>query len=359
MIRAGFFLTVAIAFSICLADIRCGDGWKIFHVFFFNLVSGGLVITCIHVGRKAGPRVILYFILTILLVFFLRFGEYLWAFSVIPGLVFITESIRWNKYPVFPVDFFRWKSSVAEKFSHAALLCLSLSHILMGAVILNNYFFHWWFLPKLNIQIFYLGYSFPVSLTIISYMIRHIPGMGRWMNFAKDGVFWMLNLGVITLFLGIITESFLLEIIVSVVLFLGVLILGTIYFLQFPGGGPKTMITSGLFFLITTASSGIAYAVVSGRPEYEPAGKYLLKLHAIYSLFGWNLSGLLVVVANRLPQNKISIIPLVVLHWVSLTLVIAGLFSYPIYMAGVVVFTIFLFWGIYKMGPETTPMSSQ
>ncbi len=85
----------------------------------------------------------------------------------------------------------------------------------MGGVILNNYFSHWCFLPKLDVQVFYLGYSFPVSLTIISYMIFHIPGRERGMNFAKSGVFWTLNLGVITLFLGIITESFLVEIIRS------------------------------------------------------------------------------------------------------------------------------------------------
>ena len=81
------------------------------------------------------------------------------AASVI--LALIVESIRMKKFSVFPWGFVRKNEPVSAKFHQASLLCLSLGLLISTAVILNNQYMHWIYLPKLTLNVFFLGFSFP------------------------------------------------------------------------------------------------------------------------------------------------------------------------------------------------------
>lgn len=362
IVRQLFFLSVTFAFSICALRFFSETPIKIFHIFFFNLVSGGLVILYMSENKRITFALITYILSSVLFILFIWYKLFYIAFIFPLIMAVVTEKIRYRLFSFFPLGFFMKDINVMAKFHHAALLCLSITHILMSVTLLNNHYFSWWYLLKLNIDIFYLAYSFPVSLTIISYIMAYIYSeKNASLNNIKNLVFWILNLGVIILFFGILLENVTIEIFISLVLTLGVAGLFYIFWVYFPFGSSKIILISGLFFLFVTAISGIFYAVLDAYPQYSYIKKYLLKLHAIFSLFGWNLNGLIVVLKTRYePSNNRynPVITFVALHWISLIVTIAGLHSFWITFSGIALFIMTLFYGIFILRDFSTEASS-
>lgn len=352
-----FFLNVFFAFSVCALHFFYNDSIKIFHIFFFNLVAGGTVIIYLSEQRKITLKLLFYFLSGIIFAVLAWMKLFYIAFIFPLFMMMITESIRYRLFSIFPLGFFMKDISVMSKFHQAALLCLSISHIIMSVTLLNNHYFNWWYLPKLNFKVFYLGYSFPISLTIISYIMAYLYSEKRpYLNSMKNIIFWVLNLGVITLFLGIITESLYLEVFISIILTIGVILLIYVFWIYFPHGTARLYLLSGLSFLIITAISGILFAILNPYPEYKFIQKYLLKLHAIFSLYGWNLSGLIVVMKTR--DHFTSKIfhktwTFILFHWISLIAAIIGLNSPEITFISIFIFAGALFYTIFHI-PEVS-----
>ena len=112
----------------------------------------------------------------------------------------------------------------------------------------------------------------------------------------KELGFWAINLGVIIFFIFIIFEQFAWQVVVTLGLFAAVImILGIHMKLGLPQQ-QKQFLTSGLGFLLFTAVTGIVYIVFEIGPEYSSEKyRWLLRLHAFASLYGWNLCGLAVI----------------------------------------------------------------
>src|SRR4030042_5815403 len=110
------------------------------------------------------------------------------------------------------MDFFRAGTSTAKKFHQASLLCLSLAFVFSSLVILNNQFYHWISYEKLTLDVFFLGFSFPVSLITFSVIFTFVKTETKAARLFEHLLFWTVNLGVIIFFIFIILELFVLEI---------------------------------------------------------------------------------------------------------------------------------------------------
>ncbi|MBW2276669.1 MAG: hypothetical protein JRF63_04200, partial [Deltaproteobacteria bacterium] len=95
----------------------------------------------------------------------------------------------------------------------------------------------------------------------------------------------------------------------------------------------KIFLMSGMVFLLFTGITGIIYILAylfPGAAEYK---QFYLDLHRMVSLYGWNLSGLFIIVRfTDFPIRLNSALPLV-LHW-AIVLVLAPLGHYELLAAG-------------------------
>jgi hypothetical protein len=79
----------------------------------------------------------------------------------------------------------------------------------------------------------------------------------------------------------------------------------------------KNFLTSGMFFLLYTAITGITYIVVEFFPDYySHSSKLLLKLHSFASLYGWNLSGLAVIIRFEDFPIRLHSRHVILAHWI-------------------------------------------
>lgn len=261
------------------------------HIFLFNLCSGGTVILYYtekseHLTKKA----LIFSLLAICyaLCAFLKF--YFVSMFIALLLAGIVESVRISRFSVFPYDFFR-PAPVSEKFHHASLLCLSMGLAISALVIANNEYFRIVSFPKLKLDTFFLGFSFPLSLITMSVMFSLMKeDLRNVILILKDAGFWTINLGVIIFFLFIMFERLDFQLIITSILFCSVVMI----FILFEKLGIKTQqknfLASGMVFLLFTAVTGILYIILEFHPDYNPEKlKLLLRLHAFASLYGWNL----------------------------------------------------------------------
>ena len=306
------------------------------HIFLFNLCSGGTILIYFSEGKKdLSKRAILFLVLSLLYAM-LAFAEiFIPAIIVALILAGIVDSVRIQRFSLFPFDFFKSKTPVYQKFHQASLLCLSTGLVISGLVILNNEYLKIISFSKLKLDTFFLGFSFPLSLITLSVIFSSMEGdLSRFVQRLKNVGFWNVNLGVIIFFIFILFEMLIPQLVVTVILFVSVVL---IYFLYKDLGAniqQKNFLTSGMFFLWYTAITGIIYVALEFSPEYEPGNmKFLLRMHSFASLYGWNLSGLAVICRKDDFPIMLHSGIIITIHWLT-AIVFAPLGTYyPVFAA--------------------------
>jgi hypothetical protein len=299
--------------------------FKRLHIFGFNLLTGGSLILYHIVGQRVfTPRLVAYFALALLYALFAAAGWYIPTLALSIPLFLLVESVRIERFSVFPVDFFR-RAPVSEKFDQASLLCLSIAILFASLVILNNQYFRLIHYEKLTIEVFFLGYSFPVSLITMAVMFSFMTERERRLHTVlKELSFWLVNLGVIVFFVLIILELTVPVIAVAITLFVTVWMIFFLFLAMAPKVQQKTFLVSGMVFLLFTALTGILYVGTYLHPFLDQYRKPLLFLHAMVSLYGWNLSGLFIIIRwDDFPIQLNSALA-ITLHW-GIVLVLAPL----------------------------------
>ncbi len=94
-----------------------------------------------------------------------------------------------------------------------------------------------------------------------------------------------------------------------------------------PNVQQKTFLISGMVFLLLTALTGILYVSMYLYPFLDPYREPLLVLHAMVSLYGWNLSGLFIIMRWSDFPIRLNSAFAIALHW-SIVLVLAPLGKY-------------------------------
>jgi hypothetical protein len=295
------------------------------HIFGFNLLTGGSLILFHTQGRGVlTRRVKTYFALALLYALFAAFELYIPALVLSLPLFLVVESVRVQRFSLFPIDFFR-RASVSEKFNQASLLCLSLAIFFASLVILNNEYLKLVDYEKLTIEVFFLGYSFPVSLITMAIMFSFMTEReSRLVTVLKEVGFWSVNLGVIIFFVFIIFKLTIPTMIAATTLFFAVWMIFFLFLATAPNVQQKTFLVSGMVFLLFTALTGIFYILPYFYPSLEPYREPSLVLHAMVSLYGWNLSGLFIIMRWRDFPIQLNSALAIVLHW-CIVLVLAPL----------------------------------
>jgi hypothetical protein len=289
------------------------------HIFLFNLCSGGtLVLYYTENLRRLTIRSGLFLSISLLYAV-LAFLEYYPATVTCSVILFaIVESVRIRRFSFFPRNFFDAKAPVSEKFNQASLLCLSLGLLISSAVIINNEYLKIITIPKLKLDTFFLGFSFPLSLITMSVMFAIMKPDRKSMGiFVRNLCFWTVNLGVIIFFLFILMEKLLPQVVVTSLLFAAVVTILYLFMNNVSHVQQKNFLTSGMIFLLYTAITGIAYIILEFFPaHFEQSSKLLLKLHSFASLYGWNLSGLAVIMRFDDFPIRLHSRHLILAHWI-------------------------------------------
>ena len=235
--------------------------------------------------------------------------------------------MRIKRFSVFPWDFFK-PAKVSEKFNQAALLCLTIGIVFASLVILNNEYLKLISYEKLTLEVFFLGYSFPVSLITMAIMFSFMTREETKLTaILKEIGFWFVNLGVIVFFAFIIFGVFIAEMVISTTLFFTVFMIFFLFIRTAPKVQQKTFLVSGMMFLLLTALTGIFYILVYFFPAIETYKEFVLALHAMVALYGWNLSGLFIIIRWNDFPIKLNSILAISLHW-AIVLILAPLGNY-------------------------------
>ena len=352
--RAFFFILMSLAlffgFLHHFFPVDTEYSFERLHIFLFNLCSGGTILLYYSVVKKfATFRVILFQALAICFAIaaFLLF----YAVAIVISLILfvLVETTRIQKFSLFPVDFFKPSIPVSDKFHQAALLCLSVGLLISALVMWNNEYLKLISNPKLQLNMFFLGFSFPVSLITFSLMfsfMKEQPGKGFLL--LKNAVFWIINLGVIFFFVFILVNIVLLQMMAAVTLF--VTVITTFYLFQKIGteGQQKTFLTSGMAFLLISAVSGIVYILLHYSSFYDATSSILLlRLHAFVSLYGWNLCGLTVITRFHDFPIRLQSQRIIVAHWITVAILAPLGYLYLPIAVGTVFLYIFVLYFIF------------
>lgn len=292
------------------------------HIFLFNLCSGGTVILAFTEGLGRLSKTVLAFLgLSLVYAVLAFFEQYIPVVIITLALIAIVERVRITRFSFFPWNFFKADAPVSEKFQHAALLCLSMGLLISAVVILNNEYFHVVSMPKLQLNTFFLGFSFPVSLITMSLMFSFMIDKDRLTLLLKNLGFWNVNLGVIIFFLFIIFERLMPQVAVTLILFFTVIMIFYLFMALGKQIQQKTFLLSGMGFLLYTAVTGIVYILYEMMPGYSPE-KYhwLLRAHSFAALYGWNLCGLAIICRYHDFPLRLHSRYLISLHWVTVIL---------------------------------------
>ncbi|MBF0302407.1 MAG: hypothetical protein HQK73_05160 [Desulfamplus sp.] len=320
------------------------------HIFLFNLCTGGTIILYFTEGiDRISIRTGSFLVLSLFYALFAFLEIYPMTIFISLGLASIVESLRIERFSIFPLNFFTMKESVSAKFHQASLLCLSIGLLMSTAVIINNEYLHAVTMDKLVLNTFFLGFSFPLSLITLSVIFSMIRVNGDFalqtcmvkqnLNtnklyrlFGTDKnlctitigsivsvvCFWTINLGVIIFFIFILFEKFYPQLVVTSMLFIAVV---TVFYLYRTYGQKmqqKQFLSSGIGFLIATAITGIIYIFYQMSPDYDSANtKWLLRIHVFASLYGWNLCGLAVICRFRDFPIKLHSGVVIAVHWLT------------------------------------------
>jgi hypothetical protein len=242
-------------------------------------------------------------------------------------LVFLVEKVRIQHFGFFPFSFFSYNVPVERKFHLASLLCLSIGIILAELMILNNYYFKIISPNILPLNYFYLGFSFPLSLIIFS-IIYDLMGhkKDQMLKMQKEVSFWFVNIGVIIFFVFIILKIIIGEIICASLLITYIFftfylfIKNSNYFID------KKFLISGMIFLILTSFTGISMICLQFfQPDilnYQFLSNIFLQMHGYLALYGWSLSGLIVIIRNLDIQKKYQSNKKILIHWFLLIILV-------------------------------------
>jgi hypothetical protein len=330
----GVVMTLALLFGFVHSHWPGGPcSFERLHIFGFNLLTGGSLILYHTQGRGVlTRRVKTYFALALLYALFAAFESYVPALILSVPLFLVVESVRIQRFSLFPIDFFR-RAPVSDKFLQASLLCLSLAIFFASLVILNNEYLHLVDYQKLTIEVFFLGYSFPVSLITMAIMFSFMTEReSRLVTVLKEIGFWSVNVGVIVFFILIIFELVIPTMVVATTLFFAVWMIFFLFLATAPNVQQKTFLVSGMVFLLFTALTGIFYILPYFYPSLERYREPSLVLHAMVSLYGWNLSGLFIIMRWRDFPIHLQAALAIGLHWV-IVLVLAPLGEYVLLVA--------------------------
>ncbi len=323
------------------------------HIFLFNLCSGGTIILYFTEGKDhLSLQGKLFLILSLCFALTSFFELYIFT-SILPLLLaIIVERIRIKQFgSLFPHKIFSRQENISRKFHQASLLCLSIGLTLSVPVILNEVYFHFVHIPKLKLDTFFLGFSFPVSLismsVIFSLMKDQFPNPRVLL---KNLSFWVINLGVIVFFLFILANWFIPQVVIATILFIAVSVVLYIYVKEGRRLQQKAFLTSGICFLIATSITGIIYILLEFAPGYDPIKTQpLLRVHAFTALYGWNLSGLAVVCRHKDFPIQLHSPSVILLHWVTVLFLCPLGYFFPIFgILAVLAYGCFLYFVLFK-----------
>lgn len=292
--RAALALVLCLSLLAGFAGPLFGPEWKqlvSLHVFLYNLTVGGSLLLVFASGRDR-PGLLEWSFLAGGGVFGAASAAHYYPLLVAAPVVLgaLVEARRWRTFEWFPLDFFL-PVPASRKFRQAALLCLSLGLFICAATMANEAWFHWFHLPKLDLHVFYLGFSFPISLVTFSLIFARLEKRTVLPLWASEYCFWALNLGVISFFFFIIFELWAWQMLAALTLFSVVLLVGWLHWRTRAPEPDWQLYSSALVFLTVGSLTGIAQILVSWFwPEH--ADLPLLGVHSATTLFGWNLSGM-------------------------------------------------------------------
>lgn len=304
------------------------------HIFLFNLCGGGTLLVYYTEGRKfLSPNGALFLLLALFFALSAFFEWYLAALIIPIFLFLLSEKIRLRHFGhFFPIDFFSGEEPVSRKFHQAALLCLSIGLLLSSLAILNSEYVYWFFNEKFELDTFFLGFSFPVSLIsfslIFSRMKDEKPAPAK---FVREVAFWTINLGVIIFFLFILAGMFKSQLLAATTLFLAVSMVLLLYGRKGFQVQEKAFLTSGICFLVITSITGIAYILLSASSLYIPEySEPLLRIHSFTALYGWNLSGLVIIIRGDDFPLRLHSGSVVFLHWLTVLILCPLGYFFPV-----------------------------
>ncbi len=295
------------------------------HVFLFNLCSGGTIILYYTEGvKRLTVKTCSFLVLALVFAVFAFLEVYKVSIAVAIILAVIVESVRIKEFSVFPIGFFKIEEPIYRKFHQASLLCLSIGLVLSSLVTINNNYYQHLSFPKLNLDTFYLGFSFPVSLITMSVIFSMINEQNlKSVRGFKEVGFWSVNLGVIIFFGFIIANVLIPQVVITLLLFASVIMILYLFYRFSKRMQQKSFLISGLVFLLASAITGIAYILleIANLPDYDTQAR-ILRLHAFFSLYGWNLCGLSVICRFYDFPIQLHSKSIILIHW--LTIFIAG-----------------------------------
>ena len=333
------------------------------HIFLFNLCSGGTILIFHTEGRRhlSGQAVgfcalsLVYAVLAFLKI-------YLPAIVISLILAGVVERVRVRRFSFFPWDFFRSETPVADKFHQASLLCLSIGLVISTLVILNNEYLKVLSWSKLQLDTFFLGFSFPLSLITMSVMFSLMKDEFReWLGVLKNIDFWAVNLGVITFFIFILAELLIPQLVVTLILFAAVIVMYYLFDRLGLRVQQKNFLISGMAFLLFTAVSGILYIVLEVFWGYDSDRMNLLmRIHAFASLYGWNLSGLAVICRQHDFPIQLHSTRIIALHWLTVILLAPmGIYFRSVALAAVICYFLMLYFILFSEGVQSASRDTE
>ncbi len=139
------------------------------HIFLFNLCAGAsILLTYGSNAEKVPKKVRVYFALSLVYAVSAFLNLFWITLLLSVPLIAIVESVRIQRFKSFLPWYFIRSKPTNEKFLQASLLCLSMGITIASLVIINNEYLHLVQMEKLTIDVFFLGYSFPLSLLTFS-----------------------------------------------------------------------------------------------------------------------------------------------------------------------------------------------
>lgn len=323
------------------------------HVFLFNLCCGGtLIIYYTEQKDELSGKAMLFLLLAVFYALFAFFHLYIPAMILSLILAGIVETVRIRQFSVFPIGFFT-KDDVSTKFHQASLLCLSMGLVISCIVIWNNEYLKLISMPKLQLDTFFLGFSFPVSLITMSLIFslmendHHKP-----FSLLKKIGFWNVNLGVIIFFLFIIFEKLMPQVLVTGILFFTVFMIFLLYRKLGKKLQQKNFLTSGMIFLLFTAVTGIIYIFLQFTSDYSSVNyKWLLRIHAFAALYGWNLCGLSIICRYHDFPIRLHSPSIILLHWITvLVLAPFGIYYRPLAVIATICYMYLIYILLFSKG---------
>ena len=320
--RALLFVSMSLALGFGFLHLVLPDTelpFERLHVFLFNLCSAGAILIgwSVPEGWRRGRWEAAWFVTALAYALSAFFEQYDLTLALSVPLFAQVEWVRVRRFSWFPKVFFSRTAPLREKFHHASLLCLSTGVVIASLVILNEQKLALVSSPKLTLDVFFLGYSFPISLITMSMMVSYMPRPKRLFEvFVDQTIFWAVNLGVIIFFVFIILENAWAELFSSLTLYAAVFMLFWQFMRRAAPVRQASVLLSGMIFLLWTGLTGVFYIVQYWWPSLAPWGELALASHATVALYGWNLSGLIVILRFDDFAGVLGTWRVLALHWV-------------------------------------------